>query len=48
MMHYALSSDGNVFNLGEIEAIGESVYEMVEYVVERLNLWFKKSCHLIL
>lgn len=36
MMTYVLSSDGNEFERGEIEAIGESVYEMTEYVVEKL------------
>lgn len=36
MMNYVLSSDGNEFERGEIEAVGESVYEMTEYVVEKL------------
>jgi len=36
MMTYVLSSDGNEFEHGEIEAIGESVYEMTKYVVEKL------------
>lgn len=36
MINYVLSSDGNGFERGEIEAVGESVYEMTEYVVERL------------
>ncbi|WP_426273674.1 hypothetical protein [Exiguobacterium sp. R-17] len=40
MMNYVLSSDGNEFERGEIEAIGESVYEMTEYVVERLTPHF--------
>lgn len=40
MMTYVLSSDGNEFERGEIEAIGESVYEMTEYVVERLTPHF--------
>lgn len=40
MMNYVLSSDGNDFERGEIEAIGESVYEMTEYVVERLTPQF--------
>lgn len=33
MMHYVLSSNGNEFERGEIEAIVESFYEMTEYVV---------------
>lgn len=41
MMNYVLSSDGNEFERGEIEAVGESVYEMTEYVVERLAMHFK-------
>lgn len=40
MMNYVLSSDGNEVERGEIEAIGESVYEMTEYVVERLASHF--------
>lgn len=40
MMNYVLSSDGNEFERGEIEAVGESVYEMTEYVVERLASHF--------
>ena len=40
MMNYVLSSDGNEFERGEIEAVGESVYEMTEYVVEKLALRF--------
>ncbi|UKS57748.1 hypothetical protein [Exiguobacterium acetylicum] len=36
MMNYVLSSDGNEFERGEIEAVGESVYVMTEYVVEKL------------
>lgn len=40
MMHYVLSNDGNEFERGDIEAVGESVYEMTEYVVERLTSHF--------
>lgn len=43
MMTYVLSSDGNEFERGEIEAIGESVYEMTEYVVERLAPRFEQE-----
>jgi len=41
MMNYVLSSDGSEFERGEIEAVGESVYEMTEYVVKELALSFK-------
>lgn len=40
MMNYVLSSDGNEFERGEIEVVGESVYVMMEYVVERLTPHF--------
>ncbi|EZP58382.1 hypothetical protein [Exiguobacterium sp. RIT341] len=43
MMTYVLSSDGNEFERGEIEAIGESVYEMTEYVVEKLAPRFEQE-----
>ena len=42
-MIYVLSSDGNEFERGEIEAIGESVYEMTEYVVEKLAPHFEQE-----
>lgn len=43
MMNYVLSSDGNEFERGEIEAIGESVYEMTEYVVKKLSPSFEQD-----
>jgi len=43
MMNYVLSSDGNKFDSGEIEAIVESVYEMTEYVVEKLTPRFEQE-----
>lgn len=36
MMTYVLFSNGNEFERREIEAVGESVHEMTEYVVEKL------------
>ncbi|WP_214850642.1 hypothetical protein [Exiguobacterium sp. s193] len=42
-MTYILSRNGKEFERGEIEAIGESVYEMTEYVVERLALRFEQE-----
>ncbi|EZP58377.1 hypothetical protein [Exiguobacterium sp. RIT341] len=43
MMNYVLSSDGNKFERGEIEAIVESVYEMTEYVFEKLAPRFEQE-----
>lgn len=43
MMKYVLSSGGNEFERGEIEAVGESVYEMTEYVVEKLAPHFEQE-----
>lgn len=34
---------GNEFERGEIEAVGESVYEMTEYVVEQLAPRFEQD-----
>lgn len=48
LINYVLSSNGNEFERGEIEAVGESVYEMTEYVVERLTPHFGHRLDLIL
>lgn len=42
-MNYVLSSGGNEFECREIEAIGESVYEMTKYVVEKLVSRFEQE-----
>ena len=40
MMTYVLSGNGNEFECGEIEVIGESGYGMTEYIVKRLDMHF--------